>query len=81
MTPTTHEAEALAHKIRRLLEGRGPEVQGAVLADLVSIFFASHHPALRAECVELWIRHMRELIPISEKQIFPNGKPQGWETQ
>lgn len=73
------EALALANAMRPLLAGRGPEVQGAALADLVSIFFAGHHPALREEAIEAWVQCMRDLIPDSEQELFPHGKPEGWE--
>ena len=78
-TPTTTRVETLSNRIKPLLAGHEPEVQGAALADLVSIFFAGHHPALREESIELWVETMRDLIPESEKEIFPNGKPEGWD--
>jgi hypothetical protein len=79
----TLEAEKLTDKIGELLHGRGPEIQGAALADLVAIFFAGHHPALREESIEHWITCMRNLIPVNEAILFDRhgGRPEGWGTQ
>jgi hypothetical protein len=52
-----------------------------VLADLVSLFIAGHHPAFREELLALHIETVRQLIPASEKEIFPDGKPEGWDKQ
>lgn len=35
-------ADALAAKIRALLAGQGPDVQGAAIADLTAIWLAGH---------------------------------------
>jgi hypothetical protein len=77
-----HQVEVLVHRIQPILRGRGPELQGAALADLVAMFFAGHHPALREEQITLWIECMRNLIPVNEKELFKHGdKPEGWEKQ
>jgi len=52
-----------------------------VLADLVSVWIAGHHPAMREEELTSLIELVRKLIPESEKEIFPDGKPEGWDTQ
>jgi len=78
-TMQSRMAEALSNRIKPLLAGHAPELQGAVLADLVSLFFAGHHPAMREEQIEIWIAAMRELIPHSEAELFRHGKPPGWE--
>ncbi|WP_456852025.1 hypothetical protein [Bradyrhizobium sp. USDA 4501] len=76
-------ADALRQIIERLLHGRGPAVQGAVLVDLVAMYFAGHHPAMREECIAEFVKAMREMIPINEAIMFERegGKPVGWETQ
>jgi hypothetical protein len=80
---STREVQALVNRINPLLRGQGPELQGGALADLVAMFFAGHHPALRHEAIELWLATMRDLIPVNEQAIFQHfgGKPEGWETQ
>jgi hypothetical protein len=83
MTPTPHEVDALVDRIKPLLRGQGPELQGAALCDLVAMFFAGHHPALRHEMIGHWIKTMCDLIPINEAALFVHygGKPPGWEKQ
>ena len=51
------------------LVGLDPSVQGAVLADLVSLWLAGHRPDVRSNVMRRWIDAMRDLIPESEKQI------------
>jgi len=81
-TPTPHEVDALVERIKLLLRGQGPELQGAALADLVAIFFAGHHPAMREEMIGHWLTAMRGLIPINEALQFEHiGKPEGWNRQ
>ena len=77
------EIGPLIEQISILLHGRGPELQGAALADLVAMLFAGHHPALRDEFIDNWVKCMRDLIPVNEAIIFDRqgGKPQGWEMQ
>ncbi len=74
-------ADRIIRRINPLLQGVGPEVQGAVLVDLVSRFFAGHHPAIREDMIEMWMKAMRGLIPVNEAAIFKHygGKPEGWE--
>jgi hypothetical protein len=74
----TRTIELLSMKIRPLLAGLSPEVQGGVLADLVSVFIVSHHPELREAMLEMHVDLVRELIPASEKELFPHGLPEGW---
>jgi hypothetical protein len=61
--------------IRPLLAGKDPAIQGAVLADLLAIFLAGHHPELREDILELHIDAVRELIPVNEAALFPGGDP------
>lgn len=74
----TDEALAVSKDIASLLKGRDPGVQGAVLADLLSIYLAGHAPDLREEILQMHIEAVRELVPVSEKQIFGEaGYPSG----
>lgn len=65
------------------LQGQGPEVQGAVLVDLVSMYFAGHHPTVREEMIEVFINGMRSLIGVNEQILFERhgGMPEGWSKQ
>lgn len=70
---TARAALALSRMVQPFLKGQGPEMQGAVLADLVGIYFAGHHPEHREEAIELWFQFVRELITQNVKE---SGK---WE--
>ena len=76
-----HEVEAIVEAIRPMLAGKTPEVQGAVLADLLAIFLAGHHPELREQLLTMHIEGVRKLIAPNEAAIFAQrgGKPPGWE--
>jgi hypothetical protein len=41
----------LAEKIGALLRGKGPAVQGAVLAELTSLWICGHHPDMREQAI------------------------------
>lgn len=81
--PTPDEVSALVARIEPLLHGQGEVLQGAALCDLVAMFVAGHHPALRHEVIEHWIKTMHDLIPINEAMLFKRlgGKPEGWGEQ
>lgn len=82
MTPSekAHAVEAIVGSIRPSLAGQPAEVQGAVLADLLAMFIAGHHPALREEILALHIDGVRKLVAPNEAAIFERlgGKPPGW---
>lgn len=78
---TTKEVETLVDEIRPLLAGNDPSLQGAALGDLVAIYIAGHHPAIREEVLTAFIALVRGMVPIVEAEIFATfGKPEGWET-
>lgn len=68
------DVEPIVERIRPLLAGHPPMVQGAVLADLLAIWIAGHivvgKPTRTAEIREAFLeRHLelvRELIPVNE---------------
>jgi hypothetical protein len=41
--------EAIVAKIKPLLAGEPPEIQGGVIVDLLATFIAGHHPELRED--------------------------------
>jgi hypothetical protein len=76
------EVAMVSTAIQPLLKGREPQLQGAVLADLLSIWLAGHAPQLREEILALHINSVRALIPVHEKQIFGEaGHPARREMQ
>jgi hypothetical protein len=72
-------ANKIVLRIRPMLAGHDPDVVGAALAELVAIFFASHHPKLRGEQRDIWVRTMDDLIPVCLEQMIDEGKaPPQW---
>lgn len=72
-----HEAVVLINRIRPILAGHPPTVQGAALADLVATWLAGHDiPGdaaetrhWRAELLSLHCSAVRELVPVNAKII------------
>ena len=75
------DALALSARISALLAGCGPLIQGAALADLVSLYLAGHRPDEREEVLEVFVETVRKLTPASEVQILPHGLPESWKPQ
>jgi hypothetical protein len=79
MNVEPRHVDRIVNRIRPLLAGKPPELQGAVLADLLAMFLAGHHPGLREEILQLHIKAVRDLIGPNEAEIFErHGKPPGW---
>lgn len=73
----TSEAKLVERKVREicpLLSGLGPEVIGAVLADLFAMLLAGHVGSdaekCREEIIVAWMATVRDLIPVNEKMIL-----------
>lgn len=74
----------LSEEIRPQFAGYAPPVQGAVLADLLSLWLAGHMAesaeetaALRENLLTNHIEQVRKMIPASELQIFATRRA-GW---
>lgn len=70
--------------VKAALAGRGPMIQGAVLADLVAIWLAGHTGSnkeaialYREELIGLHVEFVRKLIPVEEALLMERVKPQG----
>lgn len=71
------EVGQIVERVRPSLAGRSPEVQGAVLADLLAMWLAGHivkddpagTDALREELLEMHLRTVRKLIPVNAATI------------
>lgn len=61
-----HDVEPLVERIKPLLAGKPPELQGAVLAELLAMFIAGHHPDLRSKILALHFRATMNLIPLAD---------------
>lgn len=66
--------ETIVAGCRPILGGHPPEVQGAAIADILSLFITAHAPHLREQAMQSLIKTATDLVPINERQLFPNGK-------
>jgi hypothetical protein len=70
------EVGRIVKAIMPLLAGKDGGIQGAVLAELVAIWQAGHHPDFRDTNLDLWLETVRALTPLCEMEIFgPQGFP------
>ena len=78
-TDLAFEVQQVSGQIQPLLKGRAPQVQSAVLADLLSLWLAGHWPpAAREELFDDFVKLVRDLVPESEKHLFgAAGHPAG----
>ena len=79
--PTVAEHTMLVKKIMKHLHGKGPELQGAALCDLLAMFIAGHHPSLREFALNHFVNTVRALVPVNEAALFEHhgGKPEDWD--
>jgi hypothetical protein len=75
--PTDADADAilrraidLAARIKPLMTGQGPDVQGAVLVELVARHLAGHAKRERSYLLALHIKSVRDMIPVVEEELF-----------
>lgn len=64
----------LVAKIKPLLAGWHPSIQGSALVKLVATYIAGHHPSLREEMLRLHIEFVKHMIPVCER----DGTPEDW---
>jgi hypothetical protein len=65
--------EAALEQIGAMLAGRPPQAQGAILADLVSMWLAGWHPSVREEAFSLLQKLARERVPVQEERARQSG--------
>lgn len=78
---SAQEAMAIAAAVKPLLAGKPPTVQGAVLAELLSLWLAGHvvpgdpaaTAALRADLLARHCRVVRDLVPENARLIGTNA--------
>jgi hypothetical protein len=61
-------SQRIVEQVKPLLAGHDPAVQGAALADLLSLWLAGHHPDLRERMLTMLIEGVRALIPFNENE-------------
>ena len=70
------EALAIVERIRPILAGRGPEIQGAVMVELLSMYLAGYYLG-GDEGIDAILEHtintVRQLIPVNV-QILREGR-------
>lgn len=76
-SPEAIEVEATIKKIKPFLAGKAPDIQGAILADLLALWLAGHPPFIREEMLAHHMHMVRALAEVNEFILFgPNGHPQ-----
>ena len=71
------EVARIASAIKPLLAERGPEIQSAVLADLMAMLLAGHPDFVRDDILDRIVGLVRKLVPLNEGLLFgPDGHPQ-----
>jgi hypothetical protein len=75
-----HDFDALIHAIGPLLHGKGPDLQRAVLADLVARRIVGHRPSHRAHLLALHVQAVRDLIELKEEaqSARDGGEREDW---
>lgn len=66
----------IADRIRPLLAGNDPEVQGAILAELTTSWILGHHPAIRGDMLTV---HYKAVIHMAAEYLRSGGEP--WAEQ
>lgn len=56
-----------------ILGGHPPEIQGAAIADMLSIFITAHAPYLRDRILKQIIETAVNMIPANEHMLFEDG--------
>lgn len=62
--------QAIVSSIRPKLAGQAPGIQGAVLADLLSMWLAGHPKGVREEILRMHLDHVRRLVDVNERLMF-----------
>lgn len=65
----------IVNSIRPLLGGQGAHIQGAVIADIVSIFIAAHAPHLRKTMMDGIVKTAMKMVPMNENILFGGKHP------
>jgi hypothetical protein len=63
-------ASAIVEMIKPMLADQRPDIQSAVLADLLAIWLAGHAPQVREEVLAIHLKLMRPMIAVNERMIF-----------
>lgn len=70
MTQESELVLQLVDKIKPILRGHDPSVQGCALCELLSLWLAGHAPDLRDEVLRIHLEQLNELVKLNEKLLF-----------
>jgi len=62
------EHDLAVEEIGAILAGRSAQAQGAILADLLSMWLAGWHPTVREEAFSLLLKLARERVSVQEER-------------
>ena len=62
------EHDLTVEEIGAMLAGRPAQAQGAILADLLSMWIAGWHPTVREEALSLLLKLARERVSVQEER-------------
>lgn len=74
------QAQAIANRIKPSLAGLAPAVQGAVLAELLSLWVAGHYVGgqqLMDTVLNMHFEMVRKMVPISVRELKGDGTAAG----
>jgi hypothetical protein len=63
----TLQVFTIVAEIKPLLAGQGPDVQGAVLAELLGLWLAGHRPDTRDELLALHLQFVEQLVCVNDQ--------------
>lgn len=72
------DVERTVKAIKPMLAGKGPNVQSAILADLLALHIAGHAPSIRDAVLAIHLELVEHLVKINEAMLFGGrGHPGG----
>lgn len=69
-TVDAKEVLKIVERVRPILANKDPNLIGATLCELVSMFIAGHSPFAREELLRMHMEFVQQLIPINEHHLF-----------
>jgi hypothetical protein len=70
-------AKKISRKLHPLFANQGPQIQGAILADLVATWLVGFPKGVRADLLQMHIEYAVRMIPVNEAMLHGDaGHPQ-----
>ncbi len=63
------ELHRVVEQIGAMLARRSPHAQGAIIAELLSMWLAGWDATVREEALSLLLRLAREMVPVQEERV------------